>query len=87
MSRPPGDRSRPVWIAALLIISMVVAGCTGKPKEEILMELAPVTPGMLTVATTLPAPGFWEGDDTRRSWVAGTNGVWRGRWPTSSTST
>jgi polar amino acid transport system substrate-binding protein len=42
---------------------MIAAGCSGKPKDKVLVEITPKVPGMLTVATTLPAPGFWEGDD------------------------
>lgn len=42
---------------------MIAAGCGGKPKDKVLVEITPGDPGMLTVATTLPAPGFWEGDD------------------------
>ena len=38
-------------------------GCCRTPKDEVLVEVAPTIPGTLTVATTLPAPGFWEGDD------------------------
>jgi polar amino acid transport system substrate-binding protein len=42
---------------------MTMSGCSGTPKDEVLVEVAPTVPGTLTVATTLPAPGFWEGDD------------------------
>ncbi len=49
--------------SALLVVAMVAAGCSGPPKEEVLIEITPKVAGMLTVATTLPAPGFWEGDD------------------------
>ena len=63
MVPPPGDRSRRAWIITLLVVAMVAAGCSGPPKDEVLVEITPKVPGMLTVATTLPAPGFWEGDD------------------------
>ena len=66
MVAPPGDRSRRAPIPAVitfLVVAMVAAGCSGKPKDKILVEVAPTVPGTLTVATTLPAPGFWEGDD------------------------
>ena len=66
MVAPPGDRSRRTPITAVitfLVVAMVAAGCSGKPKDKILVEVAPTVPGTLTVATTLPAPGFWEGDD------------------------
>ncbi len=42
---------------------MVAGGCSGKDMDKVLVEVTPATPGILTVATTLPAPGFWEGDD------------------------
>jgi polar amino acid transport system substrate-binding protein len=66
MVAPPGDRSRRARIPAVitfLAVAMVVGGCSGKPKDKVLVEVAPTVPGTLTVATTLPAPGFWEGDD------------------------
>ena len=63
MVPPPGDRSRRAWIITLLVVAMVAAGCSGPPKDKVLVEITPKVPGMLTVATTLPAPGFWEGDD------------------------
>jgi polar amino acid transport system substrate-binding protein len=66
MVAPPGGRFRRARSAAVitvLVVAMVAAGCRGKPKDEILVEVAPTIPGTLTVATTLPAPGFWEGDD------------------------
>jgi polar amino acid transport system substrate-binding protein len=66
MVAPPGDWSRRARIPAVitfLAVAMVVAGCSGKPKDKVLVEVAPTVPGTLTVATTLPAPGFWEGDD------------------------
>jgi polar amino acid transport system substrate-binding protein len=50
-------------IFTALAISLIATGCAGKPKDEILVEVTPTVPGTLTVATTLPAPGFWEGDD------------------------
>ena len=65
MVAPPGDRSRRALhaLAACLVVALAVTACSGKPKEEVLVEVAPTIPGTLTVATTLPAPGFWEGDD------------------------
>jgi polar amino acid transport system substrate-binding protein len=63
MVAPPGDRLRRARLLTVLAISLIVTGCAGKPKDEVLVEVAPMVPGTLTVATTLPAPGFWEGDD------------------------
>jgi polar amino acid transport system substrate-binding protein len=63
MALPPRRRSRRAPIIASLVVAVIVNGCSGKPKEEVLVSVAPTTPGILTVATTLPAPGFWEGDD------------------------
>ncbi|HWM20410.1 MAG TPA: ABC transporter substrate-binding protein [Ilumatobacteraceae bacterium] len=66
MVAPPGGRFRRARTSAVitvLVVAMVAAGCRGKPRDEILVEVAPTVPGTLTVATTLPAPGFWEGDD------------------------
>ena len=66
MVAPPGDRLRRARNSAViivLVVAMVAGGCRGKPRDEILVEVAPTVPGTLTVATTLPAPGFWEGDD------------------------
>jgi polar amino acid transport system substrate-binding protein len=63
MAAPPGDRLRRALILTVLAISLIATGCAGKPKDEVLVEVAPTVPGTLTVATTLPAPGFWEGDD------------------------
>jgi polar amino acid transport system substrate-binding protein len=66
MVAPPGDRSRRARIRAItacLVVAMTMSGCSGQPKDKVLVEVAPTVPGTLTVATTLPAPGFWEGDD------------------------
>ena len=60
---PPGDRSRRAWIVTLVVVAMIAAGCGGKPKDKIILEMTPEIEGTLTVATTLPAPGFWEGAD------------------------
>ncbi|MGH9135077.1 MAG: transporter substrate-binding domain-containing protein [Ilumatobacteraceae bacterium] len=63
MVAPPGHRSRRALIATALVVATGAAGCSGEPKDKVLVEIVPATPGFLTVATTLPAPGFWEGDD------------------------
>ena len=66
MVAPPGDRSRPAPVHVLmacLVVALAVTACSSTPKDEVLVEVAPTVPGTLTVATTLPAPGFWEGDD------------------------
>jgi polar amino acid transport system substrate-binding protein len=63
MVAPPGHPSRPVWIVTFLVVAIIAVGCGGKAKDDVLVSVAPETAGVLTVATTLPAPGFWEGDD------------------------
>jgi polar amino acid transport system substrate-binding protein len=66
MVAPPGQRTWRAPIETLLtflVVAMVAGGCSGKAKEDVLVSAEPATPGTLTVATTLPAPGFWEGDD------------------------
>jgi polar amino acid transport system substrate-binding protein len=66
MVAPPGDRSRRASIVAFvafLVVALVAGACSGKAKDKVLVSADPATPGMLTVATTLPSPGFWEGDD------------------------
>jgi polar amino acid transport system substrate-binding protein len=63
MVAPLGHPSRRAWTITFLVVAMVAGGCSGKAKDKVLVEVTPATPGILTVATTLPAPGFWEGDD------------------------
>jgi polar amino acid transport system substrate-binding protein len=63
MVAPPGHRSRRALIITFLVVAMFTAGCRRAPKEDVLVSVTPTTPGILTVATSLPAPGFWEGDD------------------------
>ena len=60
---PPRRRSRRAPIFAVMVAAMIASACGGPAKPEVLVSVAPTTPGILTVATTLPAPGFWEGDD------------------------
>jgi len=50
-------------ILTFLVVSLLAVGCSSREKDPILVEVDPTVPGTLTVATTLPAPGFWEGDD------------------------
>ena len=66
-----GRSRRWALLGLVLTVAMVVAGCGGGDDNEgsgaqsggqaQLQEL--VTPGTLTVATELPAPPFWLGDD------------------------
>ena len=84
MVAPPGHRTRRasiVTVITFLVVAMVAGGCSGKPKDDVLVSADPATPGTLTVATTLPAPGFWEGDDVydrrRRLRVGPRSGVGR----------
>jgi polar amino acid transport system substrate-binding protein len=46
-------------IAAVGAVASFAWGCAGS--RDAAGEFTPVTPGVLTVATNLPAPGFWEG--------------------------
>ena len=68
---PPVIGRGAAWTTALLLLAMIAAGCSGPPKEEVLIQITPKVAGMLTVATTLPAPGFWEGRRClhRRWWL------------------
>jgi polar amino acid transport system substrate-binding protein len=60
-----------VLFACLLAIGLVACGddddstegTTGTSGEAAAGGFTPVTPDTLTVVTSLPAPGFWEGDD------------------------
>lgn len=66
MVAPPGHRRRrasSVAVITFLVLAAVAGACSGKAKDKVLVSAEPSTPGTLTVATTLPAPGFWEGDD------------------------
>ena len=54
--------------AVFLALTLLAAACAGEPAEETPRArqtgaFSPVQPGVLTVATNLPAPGFWNGDD------------------------
>lgn len=63
------------WIASIAALSLglAMASCGSEKKESSASEssaatnsdgsLKTVTPNTLTVATNLPAPGFWNGDD------------------------
>ena len=63
MVAPLGHRSRRALIVTFFVVAMIAAGCGGVERDDVLVEVTPATPGILTVATTLPAPGFWEGED------------------------
>src|SRR4051794_3871921 len=58
MTRFGRSRTNRILLAALLF---TLASCA-KVKESADQRFAPLIPGQLTVATSLPAPGFWEGD-------------------------
>lgn len=53
--------------ALLVTVLIVAAACSSTPAEDTPTEqqegFSPVSEGVLTVATNLPAPGFWNGDD------------------------
>ncbi len=55
-------------LAMLVVVLLVAAGC-GNGEEPVPDEssqsggFTPISAGTLTVATNLPAPGFWNGDD------------------------
>lgn len=58
LRRGRGSGLVPAWVLAL---ACCVAACGGS--EDIAGQtFRPATPGLLTVATSLPAPGFWAGD-------------------------
>lgn len=48
------------WALAPLLVAAVACGDAERIATQ---TFTPATPGTLTVATSLPAPGFWEGDD------------------------
>jgi polar amino acid transport system substrate-binding protein len=51
----------------LIVLAFAAAACSGEPEEPTQTAtqggFSPVEEGVLTVATNLPAPGFWNGDD------------------------
>jgi len=49
--------------AALLALLVLGSGACSEVQQAASPTFAPVTKGTLTVATELPAPGFWNGDD------------------------
>jgi len=53
----PGTRS--IVLAALVVVSVV--GCS-RARDAVTTELETNRPGVLTVATSLASPGFWDGD-------------------------
>ena len=48
------------WALAPLLVAAVACGDAERIATQ---TFTPATPGTLTVATSLPAPGFWEGDE------------------------
>jgi polar amino acid transport system substrate-binding protein len=51
----------PAALLGLLAVSAGLAGCARPVTFPATDQLVPSRPGALVVATTLPAPGFWEG--------------------------
>ena len=51
----------------LIALALVASACAGGPEQESPEQtqggFTPVEDNLLTVATNLPAPGFWNGDD------------------------
>ena len=48
------------WLALPAIVALTSCGSSEDIAEQ---RFEPETPGRLTVATSLPAPGFWDGND------------------------
>jgi polar amino acid transport system substrate-binding protein len=50
-----------------MVLALVASACSAEPQEAAPQQtqggFEPVEAGVLTVATNLPAPGFWNGDD------------------------
>lgn len=56
-------RIRRWLLLSTLLAAIVTAGACADATQIAGQTFQPSTPGVLTVATSLPAPGFWEGDD------------------------
>jgi polar amino acid transport system substrate-binding protein len=54
-------RLRCVALALLALLALVELACSAPAARD--TTFVPATPGILRVATSLPAPGFWNGDD------------------------
>jgi polar amino acid transport system substrate-binding protein len=54
---------RRLVVAALLFAGVLASGCGDDSEGSAGGTFTPATDGVLTVATNLPAPGFWDGDD------------------------
>src|SRR5262245_50720985 len=50
-------------VAAVLIAALLLPACGDDGEGDSGGTFTPSTPGVLTVATSLPAPGFWDGPD------------------------
>src|SRR4051812_43525209 len=50
----------------LMAVFVVALSSCAKVKESAEQQFAPLVAGQLTVATSLPAPGFWEGESADR---------------------
>ena len=54
---------RRLVVAALLLAGVLASGCGDDSEGSAGGTFTPATAGVLTVATNLPAPGFWDGND------------------------
>ena len=55
------SRSTAIGRRAGVIATLVALTSCGSSEDIAGQRFVPVTPGLLTVATSLPAPGFWDG--------------------------
>lgn len=57
-------RSVRLWLLRCVLVSVIVgAAACGDARRIAEQSFTAAKPGTLTVATSLPAPGFWEGED------------------------
>jgi polar amino acid transport system substrate-binding protein len=62
MNRGHGRHRWPKLLLTAVLLLGATAGSCGQARDTAEGRFEPVTPGVLKVATALPAPGFWEGD-------------------------